>query len=242
MADPCVLSSTTMYSTKIKRRERVSRSILWTCAKRYTSRSWKHQLFRGQSFYVNLETVEIACGLDAIAEGIRIARELKTLLILLNCLQCMQQMLCTFWSGLRIRYLMIVSGWGWFGIWRGTSSETKAEGWMLLETLSVHCRSWDVLSWCSFAKVNVWEQEQFCSSFWDGTLIPGTNCTDTLVGGGLSDVWRIICTERDNVMTCIHQCKGGAARFGSCRCNISPCLYVFTCTKMDVDISSSEAK
>ena len=45
------------------------------CQEICASRSWKHELLRGQSFYGNVETVEIACGLDAIAEGIRIARE-----------------------------------------------------------------------------------------------------------------------------------------------------------------------
>lgn len=57
------------------KREGVKKYIMDMCQEICTSRSWKHQLFRGQSFYVNLETVEIACGLDAIAEGIRIARE-----------------------------------------------------------------------------------------------------------------------------------------------------------------------
>jgi len=36
------------------------------------SRSWK-ELARGPSFYPNLQTVEIACGLDALAQGLRVA-------------------------------------------------------------------------------------------------------------------------------------------------------------------------
>jgi hypothetical protein len=38
------------------------------------SKSWKYELARGQSFYPNLDTIEIACGLDALADGMRVAR------------------------------------------------------------------------------------------------------------------------------------------------------------------------
>ncbi|KAL7551832.1 hypothetical protein ACHAWF_015026 [Thalassiosira exigua] len=54
-------------------RDEVKRYILDMCDQLCGSRSWKHQLARGTSFYVNLDTVEIACGLDALAEGIRVA-------------------------------------------------------------------------------------------------------------------------------------------------------------------------
>ncbi|KAL7481781.1 hypothetical protein ACHAW6_007455 [Cyclotella cf. meneghiniana] len=52
----------------------VASYILIMCREICQSKSWKYQLSRGQSFYVNLETVEIACGLDALAEGIRVAK------------------------------------------------------------------------------------------------------------------------------------------------------------------------
>ena len=56
-------------------RDGVKRYIIDMCEAICNSRSWKQQLDRGTSFYVNLNTVEIACGLDALAEGIRIARK-----------------------------------------------------------------------------------------------------------------------------------------------------------------------
>jgi len=58
-------------------RENVTGYILEMCQEICQSRSWKYQLARGQSFYINLETVEIAVGLDSLAEGIRIAQEEK---------------------------------------------------------------------------------------------------------------------------------------------------------------------
>lgn len=58
-------------------RENVTGYILELCQEICQSRSWKYQLARGQSFYINLETVEIAVGLDSLAEGIRIAQEEK---------------------------------------------------------------------------------------------------------------------------------------------------------------------
>lgn len=39
------------------------------------SKSWKYELARGRSLYPNLQTVEIACGLDALVDGIQIASE-----------------------------------------------------------------------------------------------------------------------------------------------------------------------
>jgi hypothetical protein len=46
--------------------------VLELCLGIVHSRSWK-ELGRGRSFYPNLETIEICCGLDAIAQGIRVA-------------------------------------------------------------------------------------------------------------------------------------------------------------------------
>jgi len=46
--------------------------VLELCQDIVRSRSWK-ELARGRSFYPNLETVEIACGLDALAQGIQVA-------------------------------------------------------------------------------------------------------------------------------------------------------------------------
>ena len=58
--------------------EEVKKYVLEMCQEICQSRSWKYQLLRGQSFYQNIETVEIACGLDALAEGIRINRQEDT--------------------------------------------------------------------------------------------------------------------------------------------------------------------
>jgi len=60
------------------RQEEVKKYILEMCQEICQSRSWKYQLSRGQSFYQNVETIEIACGLDALAEGIRINRQEDT--------------------------------------------------------------------------------------------------------------------------------------------------------------------
>jgi hypothetical protein len=38
-----------------------------------SSNAWKFELSRGTSFYPNLNTIEIACGLDAIADGAKVA-------------------------------------------------------------------------------------------------------------------------------------------------------------------------
>jgi len=64
-----------LHDNQTTKREKVAKYILNMCQEICQSRSWRHQLARGQSFYINLETVEVACGLDALAEGIRIARE-----------------------------------------------------------------------------------------------------------------------------------------------------------------------
>jgi hypothetical protein len=52
----------------------VANYVLNMCQDIVSSRSWK-ELYRGKSFYPNLQTVEIACGLDALTQGIRIASE-----------------------------------------------------------------------------------------------------------------------------------------------------------------------
>jgi hypothetical protein len=41
------------------------------------SKSWKYQLSRGSSFYPNLNTIEIACGLDAIVDGARVVQAIQ---------------------------------------------------------------------------------------------------------------------------------------------------------------------
>jgi len=63
------------FDLTIKKKEEVRNYVIEMCLEICDSRSWKYQLARGQSFYINLETVEIACGLDALAEGIRIVLE-----------------------------------------------------------------------------------------------------------------------------------------------------------------------
>ena len=50
----------------------VAQHVLDMCRDIVHSRAWK-ELKQGQRFYANLNTVEIVCGLDAIAEGIRLA-------------------------------------------------------------------------------------------------------------------------------------------------------------------------
>ena len=61
-------------NNQLEDQTKVAQYVLGMCQEICQSTAWKYQLSRGQSFYVNLETVEIACGLDALAEGIRIAR------------------------------------------------------------------------------------------------------------------------------------------------------------------------
>jgi hypothetical protein len=50
----------------------VAHHVLQMCRDIVNSRAWK-ELKYGQKFYANLNTVEIVCGLDALAEGIRLA-------------------------------------------------------------------------------------------------------------------------------------------------------------------------
>jgi hypothetical protein len=49
--------------------------VLELCDDILESQTWK-ELMRGQSFFPNLETVEIACGLDALTEGLNVAMAL----------------------------------------------------------------------------------------------------------------------------------------------------------------------
>ena len=53
---------------------KVAPYILTLCEDVISSKSWKYELARGRSFYPNLSTVEISCGLDALADGINVAR------------------------------------------------------------------------------------------------------------------------------------------------------------------------
>ncbi|KAL3766468.1 hypothetical protein ACHAWO_004643 [Cyclotella atomus] len=71
-----VIAFSGLYDCLNDQREKqtqVATYILTMCQEICQSKSWKYQLARGQSFYVNLETVEIACGLDALVEGISVA-------------------------------------------------------------------------------------------------------------------------------------------------------------------------
>ena len=61
-----------LYDHLTSGQEEARQYVLKLCEGICHSRSWKFQLARGKSFYVNLDTVEIACGLDALAEGLRI--------------------------------------------------------------------------------------------------------------------------------------------------------------------------
>ncbi|CAJ1949634.1 unnamed protein product [Cylindrotheca closterium] len=58
-------------------KDAVATYVLDLCHEVCESRSWKYQLARGSSFYVNLETVEIVCGLDALVEGLTVAQALQ---------------------------------------------------------------------------------------------------------------------------------------------------------------------
>jgi hypothetical protein len=53
---------------------RVAAHVLLMCQDIIQSKAWKYELARGCSFYPNLDTIEIACGLDALADGMRVAR------------------------------------------------------------------------------------------------------------------------------------------------------------------------
>lgn len=56
---------------------RVADSCLEMCQDIVNSKAWKYELARGSSFYPNLGTIEISCGLDALADGIRVALSTK---------------------------------------------------------------------------------------------------------------------------------------------------------------------
>mmetsp|Transcript_24604 Transcript_24604/g.37906 ORF Transcript_24604/g.37906 Transcript_24604/m.37906 type:complete len:235 (-) Transcript_24604:97-801(-) len=53
-------------------RQNVKQYCIDLCYGIVTSTSWKYELSRGRMFYPNLNTVEIACGLDALADGIQL--------------------------------------------------------------------------------------------------------------------------------------------------------------------------
>ena len=61
-------------NNELEEQTKVAKYVMSMCQEICQSTAWKYQLSRGQSFYVNLETIEIACGLAALVEGIRIAR------------------------------------------------------------------------------------------------------------------------------------------------------------------------
>jgi hypothetical protein len=52
----------------------VAAYVMDLCETIVTSNAWRHHLARGPSFYGNLQTIEIACGLDAIGDAISIIR------------------------------------------------------------------------------------------------------------------------------------------------------------------------
>lgn len=56
----------------------VAKYVVDLCDVIVDSRSWK-ELARGKSFYPNLQTVEIACGLDALAQGIHVVQAVRDL-------------------------------------------------------------------------------------------------------------------------------------------------------------------
>jgi len=58
--------------------ELVGTYVVELCQEVVNSKAWKYELARGQSFYPNLNTVEIACGLDALSDGIDVARSLQS--------------------------------------------------------------------------------------------------------------------------------------------------------------------
>eukprot|EP00977_Amphora_coffeiformis_P017328 scaffold5547_cov163-Amphora_coffeaeformis.AAC.8 len=54
-------------------RRTVADYVLTLCQGICESRAWKYELARGRSFYPNLSTLEIACGLDALVDGLTVA-------------------------------------------------------------------------------------------------------------------------------------------------------------------------
>ena len=65
-----------LHHDNFKKAEPIASYVLNLCEGVITSKAWKYELARGQSFYPNLDTVEIACGLDALADGIGVAKAL----------------------------------------------------------------------------------------------------------------------------------------------------------------------
>jgi hypothetical protein len=94
------------------------------CQEICQSRAWKYQLSRGQSFYANLETVEIACGLDALAEGIRVAKLEKNMELASqfekNAANAVQFL---GWMQSQVPDSCVV-GYGGMGIWRDLCNGT----------------------------------------------------------------------------------------------------------------------
>ena len=54
--------------------DELSRFLLDMCQDVVNSKSWKYELRRGSRFSPNLRTIEIACGLDALADGARVVQ------------------------------------------------------------------------------------------------------------------------------------------------------------------------
>jgi hypothetical protein len=93
-----VIAFSAFYDCLNDQREKqlhVANYILTMCQEICQSKSWKYQLSRGQCFYVNLETVEIACGLDAVVEGMNVAT-LERNIELVGLLKRMRLMLYSF--------------------------------------------------------------------------------------------------------------------------------------------------
>lgn len=53
-------------------KEKAATYIIQMCQDIVNSKSWKYELARGRPFYPNLSTVEIACGLDSLVDGIQV--------------------------------------------------------------------------------------------------------------------------------------------------------------------------
>jgi len=53
-------------------RQNIQTYIVPMCCDIVHSKSWKYELARGRPFYPNLQTIEIACGLDALVDGMQV--------------------------------------------------------------------------------------------------------------------------------------------------------------------------
>lgn len=61
---------------QVLKNDSIREYVLEMCMGVLQSKSWKYELARGASFYSNLDTIEIACGLDALADGmVHVAQE-----------------------------------------------------------------------------------------------------------------------------------------------------------------------